>query len=151
MFKRSEFPVIQLQKIGLSLEELNKTGNLEKLLKGEKSDLITITVESIKRDVLLYLERYGKTVILKIIHTYHRATQKQINALPLPVGDLEKNNLTLDTLRENGNLERILRGEKSLPIEVDVFIMGKYLKKKVEIFLTIQNNCLKFYFDVLLE
>ena len=151
-FKKTELPIGQLQKIGLSIDALKRSGDYEKLLAGQRTGLVPVKIGEERGEAILYLERQSpRGVQLKVVvSTYRQATREEIDVLgPPPFDQIQEYGITRETLRETGDLERVLNGETSQPIEVELIIVGKKIKRMAELQLIIKEGRLRFYFTVL--
>lgn len=100
----------QLERLGISLETLEKTGNLEKLLNRQKTDLLPINLKldelTLRTDARLSLREMPDGKLTVSIHALRKAPDLQRPYFGVHFTDEDKQNLL-----KTGNLGRIIEAE----------------------------------------
>ena len=124
-------PLDQLEQLGLSLQMLRTSGDLKKLLNGERTGLITnikTRAGSVEGKFAGYLRLLGDgggkywfriepaTVEELIIAKIRPATAAEIIIDKIPFQSISKFGITQESLRESDALEKLLQGEKTPPL-----------------------------------
>ncbi len=155
-----EVPFRQIEKLGITREMLEQTGNLEKLLKGEKTDLIRdfkIVQQGVEKtfSAHLVLERNpsGKLQFKirapEMKEVIQLAKKEDISIEKIPFKQVAIFGISKKGLQESGNLEKLLKGEKTDIIHNITFIIeGKEKRASGRLFLIITPaGALKFQID----
>ncbi|MDJ1497587.1 DUF4099 domain-containing protein [Cytophagaceae bacterium DM2B3-1] len=165
-FTEENIPYQDLAKLGITKESLGKNNNVEKLLKGERAILttalsdygidrtLTIEIELKKNEngkVELMVKKAQDSLTQKsefIFNEEHafdsisiKEAKKVFDIKELPVTEIEKLGLTVESLKKSGDLRRLLDGEKTEPISMNIKVGNRSLDMKpVKLFLKEENG-----------
>jgi hypothetical protein len=156
-FEPEDIPFHLIENLGLTRQMLEESGDLELLLKGERSGLLTNlkTIQSgVERRFAAHIRlvRHPEGSIRFRIEaptinaTEVLATNEDISLEKIPFEQVAKYGITEAFLRERGDLERLLKGGKTEPIrDVNFFVAGQQKKADVQLYLLAgKGDTLKF-------
>ena len=111
----------QLERIGVSIETLEKTGNLEKLLNWQKTDLLPITIKTddttVRTEARLALRETPEGNLSLSIHALRKEPELERPYFGVKFTEEDKKNL-----RETGNLGRVVEAEFKQGEKTPVFL-----------------------------
>lgn len=152
-----EVPFEQIKKLGITKQLLEQTGNLEKLLNGEKTDLIRdfkVIHDGIEKrfSAHLILERDGsgephfRIRAPEMKEVVKLAKPEEISLEKIPFKQLPPLGISKESLQDSGELAKLLKGEKtSIISNIMMVILGKERKAAGRLFLIIESDgTLKF-------
>lgn len=150
--KLEEVPFEQILKLGITRKLLEQTGNLEKLLNGEKTDLIqdfkVIHAGVEKRfsaHLILEPDTSGKPLFRirapEMKEVVKPAKPEEISLDKIPFKQLAPLGITRESLQESGELEKLLKGVKTSVIpNLTMVILGKERKTTGRLFLIRESD-----------
>jgi hypothetical protein len=152
-----EVPFEQIQKLGITRQMLEQTGNLEKLLNGEKTDLIQdfkVIHDGVEKRFSAHLvlepDETGKPLFRirapEIKEVIKQAKPEEISLDKIPFKQLAPLGMSREILQDSGELEKLLKGEKTSIIpNLTMVILGKERRATGRLFLIIEpDGKLKF-------
>ena len=111
----------QFERIGVTRETLEKTGNLDKLLNWQKTDLLPITIKTddatVRTEARLALRQNSSETLTLSIHALRREPELERPYFGVKFSEEDKNHL-----RETGNLGRIAEAEYKPGEKTPVYI-----------------------------
>jgi len=117
----SHVPYDQFERIGITRETLEKTGNLDKLLNWQKTDLLPITIKvddaTVRTEARLALRQNSSETLTLAIHALRKEPELDRPYFNVKFTDEDKRNL-----RETGHLGRIAEAEYKQGEKTPVFI-----------------------------
>ncbi|QHT70759.1 DUF4099 domain-containing protein [Rhodocytophaga rosea] len=155
-----EIPFKQIEKLGINRQILEQTGNLDKLLNGERTGVIPdlkTTLDGVEKTFAAHLKlernKEGKLQFKieapRIEDAIKIARQADITREKIPFSQIEKFGISKESLQQSGDLEKLLKGEKTGIIHNITFIIsGQEKKASARLYLIVApDHSLKFQMD----